>query len=180
MNQYATIAREAWTLHAPRRLAELESPEEFFEGLGEQIAAQVATIQDQLQRSLPADLDYLERVGQMNAMRKQAEEIALQDLVYGPIGSDPSGWSLSEELDTMLGELPSVGMIEDSIQQIHWRAEDEAELDQQPAVLSAEERAEIERLTQLKALVDVDPEQLTDQERAARIEALRPFHQSMG
>ncbi len=178
MNQYGTIAREAWTLHAPRRMAELEDPE-FFEDLGEQIAAQVARIQDQLARSLPADLDYLERVGQMNAIRKQAEEVALQDLVYGPIASEPGGWSLLEELDTMLGELPSARMIQDSIQDVRDRAWVEAQREEREVRLSQEQAEEIDLLMVLLPLVDVDPEELTDEERAERIEALRPFHQAL-
>lgn len=84
MNNYGEMAREYWARAAPVRYAELPQPEVFFADLGEQILTRV----DQLVPSLAGpdlpDETYLQKVGRLNAAKKQAEEIVLADMVWIP------------------------------------------------------------------------------------------------
>ena len=82
MNHYAILARDWWTRNVPARLASLEDQEQFFVTLGESAAQQIAAIEDAAIANLPDTLTYLERVAQLQAIRKQAEEIVLSDLVF--------------------------------------------------------------------------------------------------
>lgn len=82
MNRYGTLAREHWTKNAPSKVAQLENPGEFFESLGEQVADRVATLSREIEAQTPAEPDYLAQVGRLTAIRKQAEEIVLTDLVW--------------------------------------------------------------------------------------------------
>ena len=124
MNKYGLMAREHWSRHAPSRFATLEDPEQYFTDLGETAAAQIEQLSVSLERSLPADLEYLDRVAQLRAIWKQAEDAVLSELVYS-VEAEPS--SLAEELETMLGSLPSASMIENELQAIQEQAEEEAE-----------------------------------------------------
>lgn len=81
-NIYGRKAKEHWERVAPIRYAEIPNPDHFFEELGEQVLTQVDLVATSLERKLSVDLPYLERVGQLNAIRKQAEEIVLSDLVW--------------------------------------------------------------------------------------------------
>lgn len=174
MNKYALIAQEHWSKHAPARTAALGTPDEqqkFFEELGESALAQIDQLQSALEAQIPKDLPYLEQVGQLRAAQKQAEEQVLTELVYSV---EPEASSLVEELEQMLGDLPSPSMIEDSLAQIQEQAENET-LDS--ATLSDEQQERHDQLTALLPLVTVpsDPSTLSEAELADRILALTPF-----
>lgn len=98
MNRYARIAQAHWKQVAPMRYRSLAGPEKHFEELGQAVAAQVARVSAAMEASLPTDLDYPNRAGQLAVIQKQAEEQALADLAYS-VTPEPS---LREELDLML------------------------------------------------------------------------------
>lgn len=175
MNKYALIAQEHWMRYAPSRYATLENPETYFRTLGESAAAQVGQIAASLERELPQDLPYLERVGQMNAIRLQAEETVLNDLVYSV---ETENSSLAQELEEMLGDLPSPNAILVTIDQIRGDAEEagEREASSTPILSEAQER-KIAQLTALLPLLTVQeaPETMSEADLRVRILALRPF-----
>jgi hypothetical protein len=86
MNEYGAMAQRHWQQHLPRRHASIDDPDAYFTSLGEQVAAQVAELWARMraQAGNPPGEDYAARVGRLNAMRKQAEEIVLADLVLLP------------------------------------------------------------------------------------------------
>jgi hypothetical protein len=80
---YAALAREHWRTHLPSRYASLTDPDAFFADLGAQAAVQVIEVWDQLRTAaaMPTDEPYLDRVGRLNSLKRQAEELVLTDLV---------------------------------------------------------------------------------------------------
>jgi hypothetical protein len=86
MNEYGTMAMGYWRQHLPHRYAAAGDPDAFFAALGEEAAAGIASLWGQMmaQARNPAGEDFTDRVGRLNAMRKQAEEIVLADLVLLP------------------------------------------------------------------------------------------------
>lgn len=173
MNKYARIAQDYWRSHAPTRYAALEDPEGYFTELGDSAAFQIDQMARELEARLPADLPYLERVAQLRAVKQQAEETVLTDLVYS-IPPEPA--SLAAELDELLGELPSAAAITVWIEKIQQDAADEAEREGFSAPLLTDEQAA--RVTQLQALlplVTAPVEDLTEPELRDRVLALRAF-----
>lgn len=149
MNKYTLIAQEHWKTHAPSRYANLTDPETFFQTMGESAANQVDQIAASLEARLAPDLPYLERVGQMNAIRLQAEESVLSDLVYS-VESDRT--SLVAELEQMIGDLST-------------------------PTLSTTQEQRMAQLTALLPLVTLEqePDEMTEPAIRDRILALRPF-----
>lgn len=175
MNRYGLQARSHWMTHAPSRYADLENPTEFFQQLGETAADQIATLTAQLEQDLPNNLSYLERVQQLRAVQKQAEEIVLSELIYS-VPTEAS--SLAEELEDLLGQVPSAPMITSMLERLQTEAEEEAEQEgwTRP-LLSEEQEAQHQRLTRLLGMVELprDPEEMSEAELSERIAALRPF-----
>lgn len=175
MNRYGLLAREHWQSHAPSRYADLEDPIAFFQELGETAADQIATLSGQMEQDLPRDLPYLERAAQLRTVQKQAEEIVLTELVYS-VPAESS--SLAEELEDLLGQVPSVAMVESMLSQIQTEAEEEAEQEgwSRP-LLSEEQEAQHQRLTRLLGMVRLprEPEAMSEAELSERIAALRPY-----
>lgn len=175
MNKYALIAQEHWQKHAPTRYAALENPEEFFEELGESAAVQIDQVASSLERQLPQDLPYLERVGQMQAIRLQAEETVLTDLVYSV---ESESTSLAAELEEMLSDLPTPAAIQAAIDQLHEEAADQSEQEGfSTSSMTSDQTARLQRLEALLPLVtmDEDPEQMPEPALRDRILALRPY-----
>ncbi|WP_295122464.1 hypothetical protein [uncultured Leifsonia sp.] len=81
MNQYGTRIEDHWRRVAPTQYRQIEDPETYFTELGEEML----TVVDQLQQTLAGPdrqgESYLEKVGRLNAARKQAEEVAWENLV---------------------------------------------------------------------------------------------------
>lgn len=174
MNKYALIAQDHWQKHAPSRYAALEDPETFFEELGESAAVQIEQVAAALERQLPKDLPYLERVGQMQAIRLQAEEAVLSDLVY----STPSeSTTLVAELEEMLGDLPDPNAILVTIEQLREAAELQAETEGSSTSMLSEQQSRIEQLEALLPLVTLqaEPDEMDEAELRDRILALRPY-----
>jgi len=175
MNKYGLIAQEHWKKFAPTRYATLTNPDEYFQGVGESAASQIDQIASSLERQLDPALPYLERVGQMNAIRLQAEETVLGDLVYS-VESEQS--SLTAELEQMIGDLPTPDAIQATIDRIREAADDEAERERySTSILSEEQEQQIVQLTTLLPLVTLDqePDEMTEAATRDRILALRPF-----
>lgn len=86
MNEYGAMARTHWQQWLPQRYAAIENPDDFFADLGEDVAAEIADLWARLQSEAdnPAGEDFLDRVGRLNALRKQAEEIVLNERVLLP------------------------------------------------------------------------------------------------
>lgn len=172
MNKYALMAAEHWARYAPARYAALEDPTTFFTDLGESAAAQIQELAIALERGLPTEIPYLERVAQLRAVQKQAEATVLADLVYSV---EPEHASLTEELATVLDSLPSATMIAEDLAAIIVQAEEEAERDGSSRVILTDEQKERQqRLEQLLALVS-SPAPTEDRELMMRIVALREF-----
>lgn len=168
MNRYGKMARDHWMRYAPTRYAALEDPEDYFTQVGESIAAQVEQVTAQLQANLPVDLSYLEKVGQLKAIQRQAEEVAITDQVYSV---EVETGSLAEELAELLAQLPSPSDIPRLIDQINDKAEDLAETEGWPApILSQEQRDRLTYLQRLRPLIEaVDPEKMSEAEIRDRI-----------
>lgn len=90
MSMYEQTARSWWSENRPNELALMDSPAEFFSVLARQIEARVVELSSTLAGPDMPGEDYLEKVGRLNAARSQAQEIALDELVFclGP-ESDP-------------------------------------------------------------------------------------------
>lgn len=92
MNEFGRTAMRYWRDHRPTAFTEIPHPEEFFADLGEQIATQVQAMTEAMSPGAvsteamstgPAQ-GYLTRVGELNAIRGQAIEAVMHELVYGP------------------------------------------------------------------------------------------------
>jgi hypothetical protein len=175
MNKYGLIAQEHWKKYAPTRYATLSNPNEYFQSVGESAASQIDQIASSLERQLDPDLPYLERVGQMNSIRLQAEEAVLNDLVYSIESEQPN---LVAELEEMLGDLPTPAAILAAIDRIREDAEDEAEREYSSTpILSEAQETKLAQLTALLPLVSLQDEvdEMTEAAVRDRILALRPF-----
>jgi hypothetical protein len=87
VNEYGAMAMRHWKQHLPWRYAAAgDDPDAFFAQLGEEAAREVAELWGQMTAAHgnPAGEDFLDRVGRLNATRKQAEEIVLADMVLLP------------------------------------------------------------------------------------------------
>ena len=86
MNQYGAIARQHWERWRPASYAAITDPTAYFTDLGEQAAGAITRLWAQIrtQAGNPPGEDYLARIARLNAMRKQAEEIVLADLILLP------------------------------------------------------------------------------------------------
>ncbi|MBO1756867.1 hypothetical protein [Allobranchiibius sp. CTAmp26] len=88
MNEYGVTAQKHWRTFLPSQYAQLSDPSRFFSDLGTQATAQETAIVAQLQaqhRGELNSLDYLARVGRINAMRGQAREMVLAELLPTPV-----------------------------------------------------------------------------------------------
>ncbi len=86
MNEYGAMARDHFRRWRPASCAEITDPESYFTDLGDRVAQETSDLWAGLRARSgnPAGEDYIARVGRLNALRKQAEEIVLADLVLLP------------------------------------------------------------------------------------------------
>ena len=86
MNEYGAMARDHNRHWRPASYAEITDPESYFTDLGDRVAQEIADLWAELRARAgnPPGEDYLARVGRLNALRKQAEEIVLANLVLLP------------------------------------------------------------------------------------------------
>jgi hypothetical protein len=133
MNKYGSLAQDYWKRADRTRYEELSDPETFFEELGEQVLTQVDRLLNVMERDAPADEDYLGKVGRLNALRNQAEEIAMTELVY--ISAVPS--TVDEELEMLEMQRPSQERIAELLEQLE---------DREPEMATDDYEAERSRL----------------------------------
>lgn len=67
---------------AADQFATIQDPEAFFSTLGATVASQVDDLAYQIAEADPAGKGYLEKVGRLNAAKRQAEDVVLAELVY--------------------------------------------------------------------------------------------------
>ena len=86
MNEYGAMARDHCQRWRPASYAEITDPDSYFTDLGDRVAQEISDLWAGLRARSgnPAGEDYIARVGRLNALRKQAEEIVLADLVLLP------------------------------------------------------------------------------------------------
>lgn len=97
MNRYGQMAMDHWKQWLPSRFSLLEDPQSYFADLGEQVEemvlAEVSALEAANAERL-AGMDYLTRVGTLNALQRQAEEPIMSEMVF--LDPEPS---LSEQED---------------------------------------------------------------------------------
>ena len=103
MNRYGLRAQRYYARWAPKALAEISDPETFFTELGELIQGQVLLISQEMESTLDPTAPYLERVSQLRAVQRDAEEVAMTDNVYRLVLPELQG---QEQLMQILGDLP--------------------------------------------------------------------------
>ena len=81
MNQYGRFAEQSWQMLAPARYAALEDPNHFFSTLGQEAQTRVVWLAEQMQGPDPTGETYWEKVGRLNAIRMQAEEIVRAEML---------------------------------------------------------------------------------------------------
>lgn len=83
MNEYGTMAQRHWQRWLPQRYAAIENPDVFFADLGEEVSGEIADRWAELkaQAGNPPGEDFMDRVGRLNALKKQAEETVLAERV---------------------------------------------------------------------------------------------------
>lgn len=86
MNEYGTIALKHWQQYLPSRYAAIEDPQAFFAELGEDVGAEIARRWAEMQAAAgnPPGEDFTDRIGRLNALKKQAEETVLAERVLLP------------------------------------------------------------------------------------------------
>lgn len=86
MNEYGAMARDHCRRWRPAAYAEITDPDSYFTDLGDRVAQEISDLWAELRARSgnPAGEDYIARVGRLNALRKQAEETVLADLVLLP------------------------------------------------------------------------------------------------
>jgi hypothetical protein len=86
VNEYGEMARDHCRRWRPAACAEITDPDSYFTDLGDRVAQEISDLWAELRARSgnPAGEDYIARVGRLNALRKQAEEVVLADLVLLP------------------------------------------------------------------------------------------------
>lgn len=83
MNEYGAMAKAHWQQWLPESYAGIENPDEYFADLGEEVAAEIESRWAEMQAEAgnPPGEDFVDRVGRLNAMKKQAEAAVLRERV---------------------------------------------------------------------------------------------------
>lgn len=92
MNRYGAMALTHWRRWTPTRFALIEDPDSFFTRLGQDVADQITSTEESLLASADlTGLDAMARAGRLTAIRRQAEEIVLTEMVWlePEPGTDP-------------------------------------------------------------------------------------------
>lgn len=132
MNQYGQMAMKHWRRWLPSRFSMLEDPEGFFTDLGEQVAEQIVQTQLSLESQHRAELnateDYLTRVGLLNNIRAQAQEMVLDEMVWETPepGTDLADEALEDPGSDLTEWMDQTGMPWDRDHDLWRMSEDEA------------------------------------------------------
>lgn len=95
MNKYAQLLKRQWETADPTYVSSLSDPTEHFSQMGERVQEEVLELLPSLEGTDPAEENYLQKVGRLNAARQQAEEIVLaeyQPPTNSPETDDPEDW----------------------------------------------------------------------------------------
>jgi hypothetical protein len=179
MNHYGLLAQEHWTRYAPSRLQSLDDPTTYFSQLGETASAQIEDLANRLEQDLPTDLSYLERVGQLRMIRKQAEDVVLGELVFSVTEESTD---LTGQLEEALGELPSPAMIDEMLTGMQLQAEEDAEREGWSGPILTDEQEERRiRLERLRPLVTLEQpvEMMTAESVQQRLAALQEYRETL-
>jgi hypothetical protein len=84
MNEFGAMAEQHWRTFLPGRTAQLQDPTAFFTSLGQQVAEEIETLAFELAGEPPEQETYLEKVGRLEAARRQAREKVLAEQVLLP------------------------------------------------------------------------------------------------
>jgi hypothetical protein len=88
-NRYGSLARDHMERYLPSRYAQIEDPDRYFSGLGEEIVDRVRELQPAMAGEAPPGEGWLEQVGRMNMARLMAEEVVFAEMVFLPPEADP-------------------------------------------------------------------------------------------
>lgn len=81
MNTYGKFAQDTWKTLAPSQYALIPDPEAWFTDLGKQAETAVVDLMMQLEGPDIKGETYLEKVGRINASKRQAEEIIRAEML---------------------------------------------------------------------------------------------------
>lgn len=84
MNEFGVMAEQHWRKFLPSQTAKLGDPTRFFTNLGQEVADEIETLMAELAGDPPEQETYLERVGRLEAARRQAREKVLTERVLLP------------------------------------------------------------------------------------------------
>lgn len=160
-SRYVMLARREWSEQAPSVVEQLEDPQAFFQDLGMRAATRIGQMCEQMNAQVLRNLSYLERVGQLKAIRKQAEELVLQDLIYDPIAQAQSPNPI-EQLQEVQGQAPHPRDLEMDLIEIRHEAEDLAEDEGWDEVsYTSEQKERLDWLLQVRPLIQLEATQLS-------------------
>lgn len=106
MNEYGVIAQRHWIQFLPSRSAAIPDQERFFTTLGLEVAEEIDQLSIELAGDDPTEETYLEKVGRLEAARRQAREKVLTERVYlpaepgSPMDEEPTSPPLTSTMST--------------------------------------------------------------------------------
>lgn len=171
MNVYGLRAQRYYSRWAPTALTKISDPETYFTELGEQIQSQVLMMTEEMESDLDPAAPYLDRVAQLRAVQRDAEEVAMTELIYGPVLPELQG---QEQLMQILGDLPSTGALEVRAEQIRAASQEDEAI---PVALTVEDEAATTLLTALAALLPdvLDVPEMSDTTVALHFDRVNSF-----
>lgn len=95
---YSQVARDHWTRHRPRELAEMTNPETFFLNKGREIETAILAAEETLEETVSAATEYEARAGQIKQIRADATAMVLRDLLPEPEPETEETPELSPEM----------------------------------------------------------------------------------
>lgn len=164
-SRYVMLARREWSEQAPSVVDQLEDPQAFFQDLGLRAVTRIGQMCEQMNAQVPQNLSYLERVGQLKAIRKQAEELVLQELIYEPLEQPQcSSQNPGEQLGEVQAQAPHPRDLEIDVVTLRHEAEDIAEEEGLPqGSYDPEQQARLDWMLHVRPLIGLDPSQMSEQ-----------------
>lgn len=151
MNRYGNQLLKQWEIASPQFVSSLEDPQAHFTQMGVQVEQEIQELLPSLEGNDPPNEDYLVKVGRLQAARREAEEIVLEQ--YRP-PSDSPGPDEPENWDSMTPDEQEAWLMENlepgeerddrmsfvNSYRIRWEIdqEDQAALDERAAQINLE------------------------------------------
>lgn len=176
-SRYVALARREWSEQAPGAVAQMEDPKAFFQDVGMRAATRIGQMCSDMVLQVPMETADLERVRLLKVMRKQAEELVLQELIYDPIAqAQHSSLNPGERLEEAQAQAPHPRDLEMDVVRIRHEAEEMAEDEGLEQIsYDPDQQARLDWMLQVRPLIQLDPSQMSEQaanEAAATLEAL--------